>query len=205
MFSKQQRPLPTARISANPASSLSLVDRAGILLGDNCYWNPEKLANPNGAIIGSSGSGKTQTLKAIAWSILKQYPTKLIIIDFHGDQEIPGETCYRINMESPHGINPLVINLDREGGGPNLQSIQIAMLFKKILRLGPNQDGMILECLKKCYSDRGITQENYSSWTIDPPDLSDLQAELLMRIDDGCKESAKLNLKLAATFQFGIF
>ena len=121
MFSKQQRPLPTARISANPASSLSLVDRAGILLGDNCYWNPEKLANPHGAIIGSSGSGKTQTLKAIAFSILKQYPTKLIIIDFHGDQEIPVEVCYRINMESPHGINPLVINLDREGGGPNLQ------------------------------------------------------------------------------------
>jgi type IV secretory pathway VirB4 component len=109
MFSKAQKPLPPARISANPNQNLSLVDRAGILLGDNCYWNPEKLANPHGAIIGSSGSGKTQTLKAIAWSILKQYSTKLIIIDFHGDQEIPGEVCYRINMESSHGINPLVI------------------------------------------------------------------------------------------------
>jgi type IV secretory pathway VirB4 component len=205
MFSKKQTPLPIARISSSPRQSLAVVDKSGILLGDDCYWNPEKLANPHGAIIGSSGSGKTQTLKAIAWSILKTYPTKLIVIDFHGDQEIPGEVCYRINMESSHGINPLVINLDREGGGPNLQSIQIAMLFKKILRLGPNQEGMVLECLKNCYSDRGITQENYSSWTIDPPDLSDLQAELLMRIDDGCKESAKLNLKLAATFQYGIF
>jgi type IV secretory pathway VirB4 component len=205
MFSNKQRPLPTARISSNPTKTLSLVDKSGILLGDNCYWNPEKLANPHGAIIGSSGSGKTQTLKAIAWSILKQYPTKLIIIDFHGDQEIPGETCYRINMESSHGINPLVINLDREGGGPNLQSIQIAMLFKKILRLGPNQEGMILECLKKCYSDRGITQDDYQSWRNDPPNLLDLEQELLTRIDNGCKESAKLNLKLAATFQYGIF
>ena len=205
MFSKKQTPLPVARISSSPRQALAVIDKSGILLGDDIYWNPEKLANPHGAIIGSSGSGKTQTLKAIAFSILKQYPTKLIIIDFHGDQEIPGEVCYRINMESSHGINPLVINLDREGGGPNLQSIQIAMLFKKILRLGPNQEGMVLECLKNCYSDRGITQENYSSWTIDPPDLSDLEAELLMRIDDGCKESAKLNLKLAATFQYGIF
>ena len=205
MFSRKQTPLPAARISSSPRQALAVVDRSGILLGDDVYWNPEKLANPHGAIIGSSGSGKTQTLKAIAFSILKQYPTKLIIIDFHGDQEIPGEVCYRINMESSHGINPLVINLDREGGGPNLQSIQIAMLFKKILRLGPNQEGMVLECLKNCYSDRGITQENYSSWTIDPPDLSDLEAELLSRIDDGCKESAKLNLKLAATFQYGIF
>lgn len=205
MFSNKQRALPTARISSNSAKSLSIVDTSGILLGDNCYWNPEKLANPHGAIIGSSGSGKTQTLKAIAYSILQTYPTKLIIIDFHGDQEIQGEICYRINMESSHGINPLVINLDREGGGPNLQSIQIAMLLKKVLRLGPNQEGMILDCLKSCYLNKGITQDIHFSWTNNPPDLSDLEQELLMRIDDGCKESVRLNLKLAATFQYGIF
>jgi hypothetical protein len=27
-----------------------------------------------------------------------------------------------LHMASPHGINPLVINLDPEGGGPNLQA-----------------------------------------------------------------------------------
>ena len=102
-------------------------------------------------------------------------------------------------------LNPLVINLDREGGGPNLQSIQFAMLLKKVLRLGPNQEGMILETIKKCYSDRGITQDDYQSWRNDPPNLLDLEQELLTRIDNRCKESARLNLKLAATFQYGIF
>ena len=197
MFSKQQRPLPTARIVSNSAKTLALVDKSGILLGDDCYWNPEKLANPHGAIIGSSGSGKTQTLKAIAYSILKQYPTKLIIIDFHGDQEIPGEVCYRINMESSHGINPLVINLDREGGGPNLQSIMIAMLLKKVLRLGPNQEGMILETIKKCYSDRGITQDNYQSWTNDPPNFDDLEEELNRRASTQFKDDEVEKLALS--------
>lgn len=180
MFSKP-KPLPTARLTAQSQRTAIASTQAGILLGGNCYWNPEALANPHGAIIGSSGSGKTQTLKAIAYSILKRYDTKLVIIDFHGDQEIDGETCYRINMESPHGINPLVINLDREGGGPNLQAIQVSMLLKKVLNLGPNQQGMILEVIKKCYSDRGIEQDNYQSWTREPPNFDDIEEELNRR------------------------
>lgn len=205
MFSNKTRPLPTQRIQPNPPTAIASSSQAGILLGDNCYWNPESLANPHGAIIGSSGSGKTQTLKAIAYSILKQYPTKLIIIDFHGDQEISGEVCYRINMESQWGINPLVMNLDREGGGPNLQSIQVAMLLKKVLNMGPNQQGLLLNILQKCYSDRGIVQESVESWLKEPPHFADVEGEIQTRIKQKCKESAKLQLKLAATFQYGIF
>ena len=79
--------------------------------------------------IGASGSGKTQTLKAIAHSLRQTYPDiQVVVIDFHGDQQIDGETCYPLHMASPHGINPLVINLDREGGGPNLQAIALAPL-----------------------------------------------------------------------------
>ena len=204
MFSKQ-RPLPTARLRPNQQTAIASQPKAGILLGENCYWNPETLANPHGAIIGSSGSGKTQTLKAIAYSILKQYQSKLIIIDFHGDQEMPGETCYRLNMTSDIGINPLVINLDREGGGPNLQAISVAMMLKKTLLLGPNQQGTILEIIKKCYSDRGIIQDDSQSWTKEPPNFNELEEEIECRTDDNCKESARLKLKLAATFQYGIF
>jgi len=214
MFSKA-KPLPTARLRPNVspqahrkadlAEIAANPPKAGILLGESCYWNPESLANPHGAIIGSSGSGKTQTLKAIAYSILKQYPTRLIIIDFHGDQEIPGETCYRLNMTSEYGINPLVINLDREGGGPNLQAIAVAMQFKKNLRLGPNQEGMILEIIQHCYQAKGIIQKAYHTWLNSPPNFSEIATEIDNRIEAGCKESAKLKLKLAATFQYGIF
>ena len=64
-------------------------------------------ALPNGHIvaIGASGSGKTQTLKAIAFSLHQTYPQmQVILLEFHGDREIIGETCYPIHMASPHGI-----------------------------------------------------------------------------------------------------
>lgn len=215
MFNKAQKPLPTARLRPNnQQTAIAAQPKAGILLGDNVYWNPELLANPHGAIIGSSGSGKTQTLKAIAYSILKQYQSKLIIIDFHGDQEMPGETCYRLNMTSDIGINPLVINLDREGGGPNLQAIAVAMMLKKTLILGPNQQGTILETIKKCYSDRGIAQDDPQSWTREPPNFDDLEEELNRRASTQFKDEEAdilsrtvnpFNLEIGQPKQSGIY
>ena len=35
-------------------------------------------------------------------------------------KKLTGEASYPLHMASPHGINPLVVNLDPEGGGPNL-------------------------------------------------------------------------------------
>jgi hypothetical protein len=108
-------------------------------------------------------------------------------------------------MASPHGINPLVINLDTEGGGPNLQAIAVTATLKKSLRLGPNQEGLMLDILETCYNLRSITQEQAETWTKQPPNFSDLQKVIEGRIENNCKESVKLKLKLAATFQYGVF
>ena len=122
MFSKE-KPLPMAVLS--PRKNVTTTNNAvseGVHLGDGIYWNHRKLPNPHLAIIGASGSGKTQTMKAIAHELHQQNNCNIIILDFHGDQELPGETCYPLHMASPCGINPLEINLDPEGGGPELAS-----------------------------------------------------------------------------------
>jgi type IV secretory pathway VirB4 component len=178
---------------------------SGIELGDGIRFDPESLPNGHIVAIGASGSGKTQTLKAIAWEIYHTYPTQVILIDFHGDQELPGETHYPLHMASPHGINPLLINLDPAGGGPSLQAIAVSSTLKKALQMGANQEGLLLTVLEECYKKRGITQESRASWTGNPPTFADLEAELSSRDEDGCKESRKLLLKLAATFQYGVF
>ncbi|MEA5537127.1 ATP-binding protein [Crocosphaera sp. XPORK-15E] len=108
-------------------------------------------------------------------------------------------------MASPYGINPLTINLDPEGGGPNLQAIAVTATLKKSLRFGPNQEGLMLEILSKCYEDQGITQSDVNSWKNTPPNFANLKEEIEERIEDGCNESTKLLLKLAATFQYGVF
>ena len=204
MFSSKSRPLPTAKVKPTTTRSQASI-KSGIELGGGVLWNPEALPNGHIAIIGASGSGKTQTLKAIASEIHRTYSTQVILIDFHGDQELPKETHYPLHMASPYGINPLVVNLDPAGGGPSLQAIQVAMTLKKALQMGANQEGLILQVLEECYKQRGITQESSATWTKNPPTFADLETELTSREEDGCKESKKLILKLAATFKYGVF
>jgi DNA helicase HerA-like ATPase len=71
--------------------------------------------------------------------------------------------------------------------------------------MGANQEGLIIEILSHCYKQKGITQESVSTWTNKPPTFQDLQNEILARIENGCRESSKLALKLAAMFEYGIF
>ncbi len=212
-FNRQEKPLPTPVLTVDNSPQQTPINKPltdGILLGEtsgnNCYWNPASLPNGHIVAIGASGSGKTQTLKAIAYSLRQTYPdTQLFIIDFHGDQQIEGETVYPLHMASQTGINPLTINLDPEGGGPNLQAIAVTATLKKSLRFGPNQEGLMLEILSKCYEDKGIIQSDLKTWSKTPPNFADLKEEISARIEDGCKESNKLLLKLAATFQYGVF
>ncbi|WP_414623805.1 ATP-binding protein [Calothrix sp. CCY 0018] len=200
------KPLPQAILKPNQTKKDNAAITKGILLGDNVTWNPVTLPNGHVVLIGASGSGKTQTLKAIAHELPQVFPeVRIIIIDFHGDLELPNAICYPIDMESPHGINPLVIDLDAKGGGPNLQAISVAATFKKALVLGANQEGLVISILNSCYRLKGIVQDDFNTWTKAPPTFADVRAEIETRVEDGCKESVKLQLKLAATFQYGIF
>jgi hypothetical protein len=207
MFARKEKPLPQAVLKAVDITSPKQIEsKGGIHLGSGCYWNPEALPNGHIAAIGASGSGKTQTLKAIAYELHSTYPSlQIVIIDFHGDQTQDGEKSYPLHMSSPYGVNPLVVNLDPEGGGPNLQAIAVAATLKKALQLGPVQEGFILEILGECYQQRGIVQTNQATWTTAPPNFADVQAEIEKRVQGGCKDSVKLKLKLNAMFAYGIF
>ncbi|MBD2771973.1 ATP-binding protein [Iningainema tapete] len=201
------KPLPTPVLKPNPTKNqTSLTHSTGIVLGDNVIWIPSELPNGHIVLIGASGSGKTQTLKAIAYELPKLFSQlRIILIDFHGDLELPQEAYYPLNMESPLGINPLTIDLDTKGGGPNLQAIAVAAILKKALVLGANQEGLVISIINSCYKQAGIIQDDPTTWMLEPPTFADVRVEIDQRIEFGCKESQKLALKLAATFQYGIF
>ena len=174
-------------------------------LGDGVYWDLSKAANPHMVILATSGGGKTQTLKAIVWELYQGFPTRSIVLDFHGDQEISGEICYPIHMASNHGINPLVINKDPEGGGSSLQAISVAATLRRALVMGTNQEGLLIMMIQELYEQFGITQENSQTWNQKPPHLGDLQQAIDRRVEGGCKDAGALQIKLAATFQYQVF
>jgi Helicase HerA, central domain len=179
--------------------------RSIVHLGDGVCWDLEKAANPHMVILGTSGSGKTQTLKAIVWEMFRGFQTRSIVLDFHGDQQLPGEICYPIHMASAHGINPLTINLDPEGGGSKLQAISVAATLRRALVMGTNQEGLLILMIQELYEQFGITQENRQSWVQNIPHLGDLQDAIDCRVEGGCKDAKALQIKLVATFQYGVF
>ena len=200
---KQTLRPPTPKVGVTKGRSLEL--KRSVLLGDDIFWDLGKVPNPHMVILGTSGSGKTQTLKAIVSELFRSAPSQSIVLDFHGDQKLPGEIYYPLNMSSIHGINPLRVNLDPEGGGPKLQAIAVASSLRRSLQLGVNQEGLLILTLEDVYGSKGITQGNYQSWTNQPPHFGDLQDAIDTRAAGGCADSAKLQIKMAATFQYGVF
>jgi hypothetical protein len=86
-----------------------------------------------------------------------------------------------------------------------VRAIAVAATLKKALQMGPVQEGLLLEVLGNCNRLKGIVQSDKSTWTKQPPNFADLQSEIEHRVKEGCKDSAKLKLKLNATFAYGIF
>jgi hypothetical protein len=204
---EKTKPLP-APVVAPPASEVEDTGMAGgILLSREQRWNPEALPNAHVVCLGASGSGKTQTLKAIAYALVRHYGdrVRVIVIDFHGDQEVEGETCYSFHRASPCGINPLTVSLDLEGGGPTLQALSVIASCRKALILGSNQEGALLQILEEVYSCAGIRNDEPATWERPSPTFADVERVIEECADGGNKEAARLRLKLLATFQYGVF
>lgn len=76
------------------------------------------------------------------------------------------------------------------------QAIAVAAILKKALTMGVNQEGLVIDILTTCYKQRGIIQDEPKTWKQPPPTFADVREEIEARIEDGCKESSKLTLKL---------
>jgi len=68
--------------------------------------------------------------------------------------------------------------------------------------MGPDQEGLLISVLETATA-QGHHPSRRQTWTKTPPTFLDVRKEVESRIEDGCK--VKLALKLAATFQYGIF
>lgn len=86
-----------------------------------------------------------------------------------------------------------------------LPDIAVSSILRKSLKMGDNQQGLTLNALISCYENRGIFKKKQSTWDKEPLTFEDLETELYNRVEDGCKDSEKLLIKLAATLKYGIF
>jgi energy-coupling factor transporter ATP-binding protein EcfA2 len=169
-------------------------------------WRPLALPNPHLLIVGGSGSGKSQTIKAIAHDLRKA--TALVVLDVHGDLTLDGATTHELHFESQYGINPLVLSLDPKGGGPVAQKeIVRTRLQRTFAPMGSVQLGVLDDLLHRCYETRGIIQEDQASWRREPPTFADLEELLDEEIADkkNPERLQALKTKISPVFDCKVF
>lgn len=162
-------------------SPFLILEKGGVFLGLNKNKLPIikdifSLANANGAILATSGSGKSYTAKLIISRYLMN-GTKVIVIDPQSEYtkltEKYGGSIINISRESETIINPL----DLLGHTYAEKRLALMDMFRVMFgELSEIQKAILDRALSQTYDRRGITEATYHDKA--PPVLGDLYDEL---------------------------
>ncbi len=160
----------------------------GYIIGKNggetpIVWKPNICHNPHLIIGGSSGTGKTFTIRQIINAFSTQ-GISFTIIDKHGDiDNLENISEYNVAYGLNKGINPLSFVPEKDYGGPEANTVAFVSLLNElsgIHRLGPEQQNMLHNAIINLYRANGIKQEEIETWKQESyPDLKDLQRYLM--------------------------
>jgi hypothetical protein len=134
-------------------------------------WTPEQSVNPHMLIMGTSGAGKTYTLRNIIRQCMatseaqKRPPPRFHLLDTHGDLEVDDASTVTFSEQTQVGINPFAIDPDpHEGGVRKRVEAFIKALGRTKRRLGPRQEAMLRELLFQLYERKGFYPQDPASW-----------------------------------------
>jgi hypothetical protein len=133
------------------------------------YWDSQKLINGHLLIVGSSGVGKSHTIrKMIRRALAVQGATKVRfhVFDVHGDLEIPGASVVQFSESAPFGLNPLRVNDDPDFGGVRkcIQTFLRTVNQASVTALGVKQEAVIRNLLTDVYREFGFDIEDPRTW-----------------------------------------
>ncbi len=174
-----------------------------LLLGKNVidkpfYWEVEKEKNPHLIVLGTSGSGKTETLKAIIHELtLNKVPS--LVIDFHNEFSNLAPNLLNLRESS---INPLEVS---ENERPENRVYEVADIIKKIFKLGEIQEAILRKAIRQSYLDKDIDlkkKEKIETF----PNFSDVKKNIFRQEYSSNKNSiTTLVSRIEPLFDTGIF
>ncbi|MFA0393459.1 DUF87 domain-containing protein [Vibrio sp. 10N.222.54.A1] len=152
------------------------------------FWKPtdtNEYLNPNLAILGTMGTGKTQTVKSMLKQLKGQEDLNtdgeslgMLIFDYkddYVDDEFVNATNATVLEPSNIPINPFSLF-----GNNRLAPINTAKVFvstlTKVFRLGNKQEQMLQMCVMAAYENKGISKKDTESFSNTPPTLRDVYA-----------------------------
>jgi type IV secretory pathway VirB4 component len=181
-----KRALTTSALSALfPFTTSYLeIEDGGVLLGVNeknsipIIQDIFKFRNPNGIVVGSSGSGKSFAAKLLATRIMWN-GAKVRIIDPEGEYaalaSALGGKVVKISRDSKTCIN--ILDFMGQGYNEKRESLMssFAVLFGD---MSSYQKSRLERAILATYKMKGIEKEDTESWKKTPPILSDLHKAL---------------------------
>lgn len=209
-------PGPAAAASFPFSSSFYDPDEDGVLLGFNSNNIPIvksmwKLDKYIGAVLGSSGSGKSYTSKAFILNEQMISGTKTFILDPEGEyidmaKNIPGSQV--ISLDKSSKTIPNIFDLM---GSDFIDKVaSLPKVFDVLLEgISDTQKPILEDAIIETYKRKGIVEENKKSWTKKCPRLSDLYKTLEDKAkkikDDRLRSDIDVLLAKLGRYTRGIF
>jgi hypothetical protein len=146
--------------------------------------------NEHGFITGSSGSGKTDTLKALIVRGWLAHGTPFLVFDRHGE--------YKRFMETIGApiLTPNQFNLWNATYGPEQQAMNLEEAMIYGLRLTLRQAYMIRQLILDLYHEKGFLKGRPDTWYRTPPSMKDLVDLLKTKLNAGYYKNEEDHISL---------
>ena len=179
--------------------------------GREIYWDPTSTERPlmnfGMLVTGDSGSGKTQTLRAIIDGVVSA-GLPVCIFDFKNDYADPafsgplGLTVYDVNRDGLP-FNPLALVADEHGEVQPIRQVhEVGSILKRIFGLGDQQEARLKRAIAAAFEGRGIAPRDRHKVADLPIGPSFTEVVALLDADDG--NETLLN-RLSPLFDLNLF
>ena len=181
------------------------------------FWEPKKeqprkLTNPHVLIVGTSGSGKTQTAMAFLYETWRQRIPS-VILDFQGEYAASNMDKFRsqtsaevVDALTGLPMNPLDVPLDAQDKPDNYKRVvwEISEIIGGIFHLGLQQKRTLKKMIEIAYQAAGFTVDS-STWNRKPPKFSQLKQILESRAGEKGGAAAGLLSRIEVLFDTETF
>ncbi|EJS2611046.1 MULTISPECIES: helicase HerA domain-containing protein [Vibrio] len=184
---EKSSPLVSSSKSA-PSKEMAIVVGQSKETGEDMLWCPTDTSlylNPNLAVAGTMGTGKTQTVKSIVTQLRRQKELNtggeslgILIFDYKSDyvdDEFVNATGATVLEANNLPINPFALHSDHRLALMNNAKVFISTL-SKVFRLGVKQEQMLKNCILAAYENKNIDNGDVSTYSHTPPTLRDVIA-----------------------------
>lgn len=129
----------------------------------------QKLLNPHMLILGTTGTGKSHTIRYyLRQALATMAKVRFHVIDVHGDIEVPGASVVEFSEQAPYGLNPLFINPSVKFGGVHrcIRSFIRIINQASSTKLGVQQEDCIRNLLYDVFEEFGFDPEDSTTWSV---------------------------------------